>query len=177
MNKKLFSSAVGICLAAAAIGNAAPFTALAHPTERTTEPTHSKTDEAASLTDTAWRLMQIRYSDRRQFRLRSPGNYTVEFTKDGQLTVNVDGSQVLGSFTEEGNKLDIEVGSTTLATYPSESFQREYLQALQDADVYHLQSDNRFIEIRFGSGTMRFSALSDRLHRNQRPHWLQSHSE
>lgn len=81
---------------------------------------------------------------------------------DGQVSIRADCNQVLGSFTEEGSSLAIDLGPTTLAACPPASIDQDYLRALQEASIYFFQEGALFIDIRLDTGTMRFSRRGDR---------------
>ncbi len=114
------------------------------------------TDDAA-LTNTVWQLEQIQYNDGKQLDA-TPGDYTVEFMSDGQLSIRADCNQALGNFTEDGSSLSIDLGPTTLAACPPESIATDYLQALQSSGGYFFQDGDLFIDLQVDTGTMRFSA-------------------
>lgn len=118
--------------------------------------------DETQLTNTVWQLEQIQYSDDKLLEPTSPGDYTVEFMEDGQMSIRADCNQTLGSFTEEGSSLSIDLGPTTLAACPPESIDQEYLQALQNASNYFFQEGDLFIDIWLDTGTMRFSRAGDR---------------
>ncbi len=114
------------------------------------------TDDA-SLTNTVWQLEQIQYNDDKQLEA-TPGDYTVEFMDDGQVSIRADCNQAGGSFTEDGSSLSIDLGPTTLAACPPESIAGDYLQALQNSGGYFFQDGDLFIDLKADTGTMRFSA-------------------
>ena len=104
-----------------------------------------------------WQLDQILYNDGKQLQ-DTTGDYTVEFMDDGQLSIRADCNQALGTFTETGSSLSIELGPTTLAACPPESIAQDYLQALQNASGYFFENGDLFIDLQLDTGTMRFSA-------------------
>ena len=130
--------------------------------EPTAQPTAQTMTDKTQLTDTVWQLEQIQYSDDKLLETTSPSNYTVEFMKDGQLSIRADCNQVLGSFTEDGSSLSIDLGPTTLAACPPESIDQEYLRALQDASSYFFQDGSLFVDLKSDTGTMQFSSSGDR---------------
>lgn len=108
-------------------------------------------------TGMVWQLDQILYNDGKQLQ-DTTGDYTVEFMDDGQLSIRADCNQALGTFTETGSSLSIELGPTTLAACPPESIAQDYLQALQNASGYFFENGDLFIDLQLDTGTMRFSA-------------------
>jgi heat shock protein HslJ len=85
-----------------------------------------------------------------------PGNYTLEFLPDGGLNVQADCNSANGTYTVNGNQLDMEILTTTLAACPPESLSDEFLQLLNDAVAYIRQADFLYIDIMFDTGTMKF---------------------
>jgi heat shock protein HslJ len=88
-----------------------------------------------------------------------PGNYTLEFLPDGQVSLQADCNRAGGTFTVEGSQLDIEIMETTLAACPEGSLEERYLQLLNDAVAYIRQGDLLFIDIMLDTGTMKFFPL------------------
>jgi heat shock protein HslJ len=85
-----------------------------------------------------------------------PGNYTLEFLPDGVLNVQADCNRASGSLTVNGNQLDMEILTTTLAACPPDSLSDEYLRLLNDAVAYIREGDFLFIDIMLDTGTMKF---------------------
>jgi heat shock protein HslJ len=80
----------------------------------------------------------------------------VEFLPDGGLNVQADCNNANGTYTVNGNQLDMEILTTTLAACPPESLSDEFLQLLNDAVAYIRQADFLYIDIMFDTGTMKF---------------------
>jgi heat shock protein HslJ len=85
-----------------------------------------------------------------------PGNYTLDFLPDGTLNVLADCNSASGTYTVNGNQLDMEILASTLAACPPESLSDEYLQLLNDAVAYIREGDFLYIDIMFDTGTMKF---------------------
>ncbi|WP_198011379.1 YbaY family lipoprotein [Synechococcus sp. PCC 7335] len=113
--------------------------------------------EEGTLIGTVWQLQQISYNNDELLETTSPSNYTLEFLEDGQVAIRADCNQVKGRFTTEGSSLSIELGASTLAICPPESIDQRYLQALQGGVIYFFQEGDLFIDIKYDTGTMRFS--------------------
>lgn len=120
------------------------------------QPAGPVATETTQLTNTVWQLEQIQYSDGKQLEA-TPGDYTIQFADDGQLSIRADCNQAGGSFTEDSNSLSINLGPMTLAPCPPESIDNDYLQALQNSGGYFFQNGNLFIDIQADIGTMQFS--------------------
>ncbi len=85
-----------------------------------------------------------------------PTNYTLQFLPDGGLSVRADCNNATGTYTLNGNQLNMQILATTLAACPPESLSDEYLQLLNDSVAYVRDGDFLFIDIKFDTGTMKF---------------------
>ncbi|MEL6555233.1 MAG: META domain-containing protein [Cyanobacteria bacterium J06621_11] len=115
------------------------------------------TDDTAMLTNTVWQLQQIRYNNGTVLEAIPPGNYTLQFMDDGQLSIRADCNQALGNFTQDGSRLSVTLGPITLAACGPDSIEQDYLQALQDITTYSLQDGNLSIQLRDNASTLMFS--------------------
>lgn len=109
------------------------------------------------LVGTVWQLEQIQYNNDTLIEANPPSDYTLEFMGDGQISIRTDCNQALGSFTEDGSSVSIDLGPTTLAACGPESVDSEYLQALNSAGIYFFQDEKLFIDLQADTGTMQFS--------------------
>ncbi|MFQ4139879.1 META domain-containing protein [Nodosilinea sp. PGN35] len=110
------------------------------------------------LTGSVWELQQIQMNDDTLLTANPPQNYTAEFAKDGQVFVRADCNRAIGQFTEfPDGRIAITLGPTTLAACPEGSISSQFLQAMNDANIYFFQNNDLFIDLKLGSGTMQFS--------------------
>ncbi|WP_155523478.1 META domain-containing protein [Nodosilinea nodulosa] len=110
------------------------------------------------LTGTVWELQQIQMSDGALLTANPPQNYTAEFADDGQVFVQADCNRAVGQFTESADgQISVQLGPTTLAACPEDSISPQFLQAMNNANLYFFQNNNLFIDLKFDSGTMQFS--------------------
>lgn len=115
-------------------------------------------NQSSDLTGTVWELQQIQFNDGRLLTANPPQNYTAEFSDKGEVIVQADCNRAVGEFTlEDDGRIAITMGATTLAACPPESISNEFLQALNNANLYFFQNDDLFIDLKFDSGTMQFS--------------------
>lgn len=114
-----------------------------------------------TLTDTLWQLQQIQYNNDTLIEPDAPENYTIEFMQNGEVGIQADCNRVLGTYTEDGSSISIELGPSTLAACPPESIDTEYLQALEAAAIYFFQEGDLFIDMKFDTGTIQFSAAEE----------------
>jgi hypothetical protein len=88
-----------------------------------------------------------------------PQNYTAEFADDGQVFVQADCNRAIGQFTEASDgRLSVQMGPTTMAACPEGSIGSQFLQAMGNSNLYFFQDEDLFIDLKFDSGTMQFSA-------------------
>ncbi|MBE9140056.1 META domain-containing protein [Nodosilinea sp. LEGE 07088] len=117
--------------------------------------------EFPALTDNIWELQQIQMNNGDLLIAEPSANYTAEFADDGQVFVQADCNRAIGQFTETvDGQLTIQMGPTTLAACPEGSIAPQFLQALNNANFYFFQDSDLFIDLKFDSGTMQFSAAS-----------------
>ena len=93
----------------------------------------------------------------------NPENYNIQFQPDGKVSIQADCNRVGGTYTVDGNSLTIETGPTTLAACPPSSLGDRFVTQLSSAAIYFFQEKNLFIDLKFDSGTMKFTAQSHKL--------------
>jgi heat shock protein HslJ len=115
--------------------------------------------EVPMLTGTVWELQQIQMSDGALLTANPPENYTAEFTPQGEVFVQADCNRAIGQFTEEADgRLSVQMGPTTMAACPEGSIGPQFLQALNNSNLFFFQDEDLFIDLAFDSGTMQFSS-------------------
>jgi heat shock protein HslJ len=88
-----------------------------------------------------------------------PQNYTAEFSDDGQVFVQADCNRAIGQFTEDPDgRLSVKMGPTTLAACPEGSLGPQFLQAMNNSNLFFFQEGDLFIDLKFDSGTMQFAS-------------------
>jgi heat shock protein HslJ len=112
--------------------------------------------KASDLVGYVWAWMEFLENNDTVTRPNMPANYTVEFIPDGQVAIQADCNQVIGTYSVKGNQIDIELGATTLAACPDNSLADEYLRLLSDAVIYFRQAEYLFLDIMMDVGTMKF---------------------
>jgi heat shock protein HslJ len=69
-----------------------------------------------------------------------PGRYTVQFVPDGTVAIRADCNWVIGTWTGGNGVLDITVTQTTVAACPADSMEEPFVQALDVATAYTLDT-------------------------------------
>lgn len=114
------------------------------------------------LTGQVWEMQEILFNDDSRVVPDDPANYTVQFLDDGTLLVQADCNQGRGSFTATADRsLEISPIATTMMACPEGSVGNDFVQALSDGAIYFFQDGQLFIDIRFGSGTMRLAPATN----------------
>jgi heat shock protein HslJ len=115
--------------------------------------------EESALTGRIWQLQDIQFNDGTLLTAEPPENYTVEFADDGTLAIQADCNRGSSSFTIDAaeQRLTIDPIATTMAACPEGSIANDFVSALNNSAIYFFQDGNLFIDIKYGSGTMRFA--------------------
>ncbi|MGB7093544.1 MAG: META domain-containing protein [Anaerolineales bacterium] len=112
--------------------------------------------KASDLVGYVWMWLEFLENNDTVTHPNMPGNYTLEFMPDNQVSLLADCNRANGTYTIRGSQLDIEIMVTTLAACPEGSLSDEYIQLLNDAVAYIREGDVLFIDIMMDAGTMKF---------------------
>ena len=112
--------------------------------------------KASDLVGYVWMWLEFLENNDTVTHSNMPGNYTLEFMPDNQVSLLADCNRANGTYTVKGSQLDIEIMVTTLAACPEGSLSDEYIQLLNDAVAYIREGDVLFIDIMMDAGTMKF---------------------
>jgi heat shock protein HslJ len=86
------------------------------------------------------------------------GAYTITFNPDGTIAVVADCNQGNGSYTVNGEELNISILVTTLAACPSGSLGGSFVEFLNQAGTFAVSDGTLTIELMADGGTMTFTA-------------------
>lgn len=116
-------------------------------------------EKIQGLSGPVWQWMQTLYSDDRKVVPENPVNYTVQFEEDGTLNVKSDCNQKGGTYSVSPGKktLSIEISHSTMAFCPEGSLEDEFVKGLSAAVIYFFKDRDLYIDLKYDSGTMRFS--------------------
>jgi heat shock protein HslJ len=141
------------------------------PTQEQPAPTEAPTAEQASapgeasqadadaLTATTWMWSGFT-NPVEQYSVENPENYTLTFQDDGTLNIKADCNNAIGSYTVDGNSLQIAIGPMTLAACPEGSRSDDFVKYLGSAAIYFFEDGDLFIDLFADGGTMQFSSTS-----------------
>ncbi len=119
--------------------------------------------DGPDLTGTFWRWDQTSMNNGDKIVPDDPANYTAQFLPGGQVSIQADCNQVGGTYSVDSNSITIETGPTTLVACPPGSLGDQFVAQLSAASIYFIQGQNLFIDLKFDSGTMQFTAQSTEL--------------
>ena len=114
------------------------------------------------VTGTVWQWMQTLYNDDRKVVPADPKNYTVQFQEDGTLNVKADCNMKGGTYSAEEKRLFIEITHSTMAACPEGSLEDEFVRGLTAAAIYFIKDGDLFIDLKYDTGTMRFSKQEEK---------------
>jgi len=117
------------------------------------------TDSELKITGAVWQWVQTLYNDDRKAVPADPTNYTVQFQEDGTLNVKADCNQKGGTYSAsaEERRLSIEITHSTMAACPEGSLEDEFVRGLTAAAIYFIKDGDLFIDLKYDTGTMKFS--------------------
>lgn len=103
--------------------------------------------------------MQTLHSDDRKVVPENPANYTVQFKNDGTVSVKAGCNQKGGTYSvSAGEKtISIEITHSTMAFCPEGSLEDEFVKGLSAAAIYFIKDGDLYIDLKYDSGTIRFS--------------------
>ena len=112
------------------------------------------------ITGTVWQWVQTIYNDDRKVVPEEP-NYTVQFLKDGTLSVKADCNMKGGTYSvsAEEKRLSIELTHSTMASCPEGSLEDEFVRGLSGAAIYFFRDGELYLDLKYDAGTMKFSVL------------------
>lgn len=87
-----------------------------------------------------------------------PERYQIILNSDGSINVQADCNVVSGSYTVDGGTITINLGPSTLAACPEDSLADQFVQNLTAAAIMFFDGPDMLFDLKFDSGTMRFSS-------------------
>jgi len=119
--------------------------------------------EHTEITGPVWQWVQTLYNDDRNIVPADPENYTLQFMEDGTIRVKADCNQKGGtvSISPKEKRISIEITRSTMAFCPKGSLEEEFIKGLSAAVIYFIRNGDLFFDLKYDSGTMRFSKRRD----------------
>lgn len=116
-----------------------------------------KTDSANLLVGMVWQWVYTRYNNDQKTVPAKPVNYTLRFTKDGQVNVKADCNQKSGTYVLEGKKLTIKLVMSTMAACEPGSLEDEFVRNLTAATISFFKDGDLYLDLTADTGTMQFT--------------------
>jgi heat shock protein HslJ len=115
--------------------------------------------KASDLTGAVWLWVETVYSDDLRVAPAESGKYTVEFREDETLNVKADCNRKGGSYSSspKDQRLSIAITHSTMAACPEGSLESEFERELNAATSYFIKDGELYLDLKYDSGTMRFS--------------------
>lgn len=110
-----------------------------------------------SLVGTRWQWVQSRYNNDTRAVPDQPEKYTIQFAEGGKLNAKADCNVKGGSYTIDGKALSIKLLISTMAACEPGSLEEPFVRDLEGAVNYFFHEGDLFIDLKYDSGTMRFS--------------------
>ena len=116
-------------------------------------------EKTQGIAGPVWQWVQTLYSDDRKVVPANPENYTIQFQEGGTLNVKADCNQKGGTYSSSAQekRISIEITHSTMAFCPEGSLEDEFVKGLSAAAIYFIKDGDLYIDLKYDSGTMRFS--------------------
>lgn len=108
------------------------------------------------LVNVQWQWEQTIYGDDQKAVPADPARYTLTFNPDGTLAIRADCNRAGGTYTVEGQHIEITVTHSTMAACPPDSRERHFLKDLSAAAIFFFKEGRLCLDLKYDSGTMRF---------------------
>jgi heat shock protein HslJ len=113
--------------------------------------------EPSPVVGTVWQWVQTLYSDGKTIVPSEPAHYTLKFQDKGALDVKADCNLKGGRYAIEENRLTLEITHSTMAACQEGSLENLFVRDLTAASSIFVQDGNLYIDLKYDSGTMKFS--------------------
>jgi heat shock protein HslJ len=110
-----------------------------------------------NLLGIVWKWQQTLYNNDQRAVPNDPSGYTIVFQPDGTLAIRADCNRAGGNYTLENSSLNITVTHSTRAMCPPDSLEQTFLKDLDAATIYFMRKGQLYIDLKYDTGTMRFS--------------------
>lgn len=104
-----------------------------------------------------WKWEQTIYNNDTRTIPAEPDHYTLTLHPDGKVDVRADCNRGGGMYAKDGNSVSIHITHITRAMCPTDSLEGEFLRNLVAAVVYFVNQGNLYFDLKFDTGTMKFS--------------------
>ena len=109
------------------------------------------------LIGTVWKWQQSLYNNDTRAVPPNPENYTLKLLPDGNVSIRADCNVGGGTYRLDDSRISIEITHTTMAACPPESLEQKYIRDLNAAAIYFFDADILYIDLKYDTGTMKFT--------------------
>jgi len=106
-----------------------------------------------------WKWVQTIYNNDTKTIPDEPDLYTLTLHPDGTVDVRADCNRGGGTYVKKGSSISLNITHTTMAMCPRGSLEGEFLRDLAAAATYFMAEGDLYIDLKFDTGTMKFSKL------------------
>ncbi len=115
-----------------------------------------QTEDSPDITGIMWKWQDL-VTPVEQILVDNPEKYTFELLEDGRISVTADCNSGSGDYELDGNKISINITSTTLALCEPGSQSDLFFRNLNEAAIYFVEEGLLYLDLPFDSGTLSFS--------------------
>ncbi len=111
----------------------------------------------SSLIGREWRWSRFADPVAGNLDVDSPEDYSMTLKEDGTAEVRSDCNSGSGVYSIDGSQITVRITRVTLDTCGENSLTTEFVDNLNTSASYFMQDGNLFVDLRYDSGTMKFS--------------------
>lgn len=120
-------------------------------------PAASNEARKAEIVGIVWKWQRTLYNNDTSAVPEDPHQYTLLLKPDGRAQIRADCNRGEGDYNLERKRISLEITNSTMAACPPGSLEKEYTRDLNAATIYFTEGGSLFIDLKFDSGTMKFS--------------------
>jgi len=111
------------------------------------------------ITGPVWQWAQTLYNDDRKVVPTDPENYTVQFLRDGTISIKAGCNKKSGTvlISRDEKSISIDIAQSNMAACPEGSLENDFVKGLSAAALYFTRNGNLYIDLKYDSGTMEFT--------------------
>ena len=119
----------------------------------------SSSNNKPDIIGIVWKWEQTIYNNDTKTIPAEPDHYTLKLRPDGKVDIRSDCNRGGGTYAKEGSSIAINITNTTRAMCPPGSLEEEFLRNLAAAAAYFQMDDDLYFDLKFDTGTMKFSRV------------------
>jgi len=158
MGKSILGSALCVLLLLSAC------TFVVRPEGATGAATATPQEEATAGSDLVgptWQWLQTKYSNNTTVNSSDPAKYTLQFSSDGTVAVQLDCNKGSGTYQVNGSSLTFGAIASTLMACPTGSQDIDFAKDLSAVASYTINNGHLFLALNADGGTMEFAPAGE----------------